>query len=72
MVFQQEILAALDDAKPILGVVKLASTGWTDQIREHSNVALLSVTRKNRDRLPRMLAYLLSDLVKLPKHNHRA
>lgn len=63
LVFQQEILAAIDDAKPILGVIKLASTGWTDNIREHANVTLLTVTRENRDLLPRMLAYSLSNFI---------
>ncbi|AFQ43829.1 nucleoside-triphosphatase [Desulfosporosinus meridiei] len=59
-VFQQEILAALDGNKPILGVVKLTSRGWTDQIREHAQVALLTVTRENRDRLPELLAHFHS------------
>ncbi|EHQ90564.1 nucleoside-triphosphatase [Desulfosporosinus youngiae] len=63
LVFQQEILAALDGAKPILGVIKLASSGWTDQIREHAKVALLTVTRENRDRLPRLLADSLSNFI---------
>ena len=66
-VFQQEILAALDGAKPILGVVKLASTGWTDNIREHADVTLLTVTRENRDLLPRMLAYSLSKFIQPSK-----
>ncbi|ODA42746.1 nucleoside-triphosphatase [Desulfosporosinus sp. BG] len=60
LVFQQEILAALDGSKPILGVVKLASSGWTDQIREHAKVTLLTVTRENRDLLPRLLAHSFS------------
>lgn len=56
LVFQQEIFAALDGSKPILGVVKLAGSVWTDQIREHAKVTLLTVTRENRDLLPRLLA----------------
>ncbi|WP_088189340.1 nucleoside-triphosphatase [Desulfosporosinus sp. FKA] len=63
LVFQQEILAALAGTKPILGVIKLASTGWTDQIREHAKVTLLTVTRENRDRLPQLLADLLSGVL---------
>lgn len=60
LVFQREILAALDGKKPILGVVKLAGRGWTDRIREHAKVVLLTVTRENRDRLPGLLADFLS------------
>lgn len=62
LVFQREVLAALDGSKPVLGVVKLASRGWTDQIREHTKVALVTVTRENRDRLPGLLAHSLSNI----------
>lgn len=54
--FQQEILEALDGNIPILGVVKLSSTGWTERIRNHSNVSLLSVTQENRNQLPGQIA----------------
>ncbi len=53
--FQHEILAALDQDKPILGVIKLASSGWTDLIRNHKKVALLTVTKENREQLPEIL-----------------
>jgi len=67
LVFQREILAALDDIKPILGVIKLTSTGWTDNIRENAKVTLLTVTQENRDLLPRMLAYSLSNFIQPSK-----
>lgn len=53
--FQKEILDTLDEAIPVCGVVKLASSGWTEQIRNHPKVNLITVTRENRDFLPRML-----------------
>ena len=67
-VFQREILAALDEVKPILGVIKLSSTGWTEQIRTHPKVALITVTQENRDLLPQVLADSLSGLIELNGH----
>lgn len=54
--FHKEILAALDSSIPVLGVVKQASRGWTDFIRNHPNVKLFTVTEKNRDELPDLIA----------------
>lgn len=54
--FQAAVLAALSGAKPVLGVVKLASVGWVDQIRFHPNVELISVNIGNRDALPQIVA----------------
>ncbi|MBW9150735.1 nucleoside-triphosphatase [Clostridium estertheticum] len=54
-VFQKEIIDALDDNVPILGVIKLVSRGWTDIIRNHLKVKLILVTRENRDGLPQIL-----------------
>jgi len=53
--FQNEILKSLSDDHPILGVIKLSSSGWTDRIRAHSKVTLIMVTRDNRDKLPHLL-----------------
>ena len=50
--FQDEILDALEGDIPVLGVVKLDSTGWTDPLRHHNNVELLTVSAENRDALP--------------------
>ena len=60
LIFQQAVLAALADDTPVLGVVKLDSTGWTDQIRNHPRVELITVTRENRDELPALLAQKLT------------
>ncbi len=54
--FQSEILDTLDEKTPILGVVKQASWGWTDCIRNHPMVKLITVTRENRDQLPEIIA----------------
>lgn len=56
--FQNEIIKTLDSKKPVLGVIKLASTGWTDRIRKHPRVKLITVTLENRNELPGTLADL--------------
>lgn len=53
--FQREVIDALNGYKPVFGVVKLSSKGWTDAIRNHSNVKLITVTKENRDYLPDVL-----------------
>jgi len=60
LVFQKEIMDCLDDNIPVLGVVKLSSCGWTDLIRNHYKVKLLTVTRENRDTLPQIIVNLLA------------
>jgi Predicted nucleotide kinase len=59
-VFQREIINTLDGNIPVLGVIKLASTGWTEQIRNHPQVKLITVTKKNRSALPGILARQLA------------
>ena len=58
VLFQQEILKALDDDLPILGVIRLMKQGqgWTEQIINHPQVSLYTVTRENRDELPQIIA----------------
>ena len=56
LAFQQAVIEALEGKPPILGVVKLASKGWTDQIRNHPKVQLITVTKENRNALPLILA----------------
>jgi len=58
--FQAAVLHALDGDIPVLGVVRLRSSGWTDQIRNHPHVTLITVTEENRDRLPDQIAELLN------------
>lgn len=53
--FQSEIYKTLDESKPVLGVVRLSSKGWTDRIRNHPKVKIITVTKENRNQLPRML-----------------
>jgi nucleoside-triphosphatase len=49
--FQHEILTALNEKVPILGVVRLGKVPWTQFIAKHSNVRLIEVTKENRDAL---------------------
>lgn len=56
LAFQREIIKTLDQNKPVLGVLKLDSSGWTDSIRNHQKVKMITVARQNRDELPKILA----------------
>lgn len=66
--FQHEILKTLDEELPVLGVIKQDSSGWTDMIRNHRKVKLITVTRENRHTIPAMLVnyYLKSHHFKKP------
>lgn len=55
--FQRELITTLDQNKPVLGVLKLASSGWTDLIRNHQKVKLITVANQNRDELPKILVH---------------
>jgi nucleoside-triphosphatase len=56
LAFHNAVLSALDGDVPILGVLKANSAGWTDKIRRHPGVKLITVDRGNRDMLPRLIA----------------
>jgi len=66
--FQHEILKTLDEAVPVLGVIKQDSTGWTDSIRNHYQVKLITVTKDNRNALPQILVdyYLMNSHLEIP------
>lgn len=66
--FQHEILKTLEEDHPVLGVIKLASNGWTDMIRNHKKVKLITVTSENRNKLPPALVnhYLQRRCLELP------
>ena len=57
--FQTEVLRTLDGDIPVFGVVRLRSSGWTDSIRNHPKVTLITVTEENRDELPEQITSLL-------------
>ena len=59
--FQTEVLRTLDGDIPVFGVVRLRSSGWTDAIRNHPNVTLITVTEENRDELPGQILSLLQN-----------
>lgn len=58
--FQQEIFNCLDGDIPVLGVVRLNAAGWVDDIRNHPNVKLLTVTLENRDGIPDEIIHWLN------------
>ena len=51
MAFQAAVLAALDGARPVLGVIKPRAHPFLDQIRRHPRVRVELVTPENRDAL---------------------
>lgn len=53
--FQKQVLKALELDVPILGIIKLDSSGWVDNIRNHPKVQLITVTLGNRNELPKIL-----------------
>lgn len=57
-VFQKEIMDTLEGDIPVFGVIKLTSSGWTDRVRNHPKVKLITVTKENRDDLPQVLSHL--------------
>lgn len=59
--FQNEVIGTLEGGIPVLGVVKAGSAGWTDKIRRHPKVRLLTVDRANRD----VLQLLIADIMRL-------
>lgn len=60
--FQRKILDTLNGNIPILGVVKQNSWGWTDYIRNHAKAKFITVTKKNRNQLPEMIANYIEEL----------
>lgn len=58
--FQKQVLKALESDTPILGVIKLDSTGWVENIRNHPSVELITVTLENRNELPMILQVKLN------------
>ena len=60
LIFQKEVIDTLNGDLPVFGVVKLVSNGWTDRIRNHRKVKLITVTQGNCDVLPAILAHQLA------------
>ena len=58
--FQREIARCLDGDIPVLGVVRQGVLGWTELIRSHPRVTLLTVTAENRDAMPQTIAALIA------------
>ncbi|TWH51756.1 nucleoside-triphosphatase [Sporomusa sp. KB1] len=60
LAFQKEVVDTLDGNTPVFGVIKQASKGWIDRVRNHPQVKLIAVTRENRDALPQILVRKLA------------
>ncbi len=56
--FQRAVLKTLAGDKPVLGVVQKRQNPWTNAIRAHPNVRVITVTQENRDYLPDIIAAL--------------
>ena len=63
--FKQTILESLEGAKPILGVIKAKESAWLDQLKQHPNVRLITVTLENRDNVPAEIVKVLSSYRRL-------
>ena len=55
LAFQRAVLSALDGDTPILGVLQQADSPFLRQIAGHEDVAVVEVTKENRDTLPALL-----------------
>ncbi len=57
--FKEAVLEAINSEKRVLGTIMLTSHPWADRIKQHPNVALISVTRVNqRQVLEQVLEWL--------------
>lgn len=57
--FKKAVLATLNGALPVLGVIKPKQTDFLDAIRAHENGLVFEVTEENREELPFHIAELL-------------
>lgn len=55
LLFQDEVLRCLDGETPVLGVVRLREGSWTEKIKNHPRVKVLTVTEETRDSLPQLI-----------------
>lgn len=51
LLFQRAVIRALDGPVPILGVLQKADSPFLSEIRAHPKVAVVEVTRQNREQL---------------------
>lgn len=63
MKFHQAILDVLDGDIPALGVVQDRQGGFLDEVRNHPNVELLTVTVENREEIFHLLSHYLSQMI---------
>jgi len=49
--FKDAVLEAFNSKKRVLGTIMSTSHSWADGIKRHPNVALIAVTRANREQV---------------------
>jgi nucleoside-triphosphatase len=54
--FKAAVFRTLDGAKPVVGVVRRKASPFLDAVRARADVELITVTAKNRDAVPALLA----------------
>lgn len=61
--FKDAVLEALDSKKRVLGTIMFTSHHWADDIKRHADVALITVTRANRQQvLAQVLRWIRSPI----------
>lgn len=53
--FHRQILETLSGDIPVLGVVQIRQGGFLDEIRNHPNVRVITVTKENRNSIPEQI-----------------
>ncbi|MCX5999829.1 MAG: NTPase, partial [Chloroflexi bacterium] len=59
--FREAVLETLDSARKVLGTIMLSPHPWADQIKNDPRVALLMMSRANRDRMLSTVSAWLND-----------
>ena len=53
--FREAVLEAINSGRRILGTIMLGSHPWADEIKRHPDVAVISLTRENREQVLRQV-----------------
>lgn len=59
--FKSAVFEKLDGHKQVCGVVKLRNSPFTDEVKAHKNVRLITVTEENRNEIPALLQKLICE-----------
>ncbi len=53
--FREAVIEAIDSGKRVLGTIMLSSHPWANQVKRHPNVAVIPLTRENREQVLKQL-----------------